>query len=93
MDMDDMNAILGETAKMFDDLISDYSIPRNIRKNIQAAKVKLTQDKGPLDVRAASSISTLDEIVNDPNTPPHARTLLYTIMGKLEILQKKASSI
>jgi len=77
---------------MLDDLISDYSIPRNIRKNIQAAKVKLTQDKGSLDLRAASSISTLDEIVNDPNTPSHARTLLYTIMGKLEILQKKASS-
>ncbi|MCL4447614.1 MAG: UPF0147 family protein [Candidatus Thermoplasmatota archaeon] len=82
-----------DTTKLLDDLISDYSIPRNIRKNIQNAKIKLTQNKGSLDVRAASSISTLDEIVNDPNTPGHGRTLIYTIMGKLEILQKKASTV
>ena len=91
--MDEMSQILLDTTRMLDDLISDYSIPRNIRKNIQAAKVRLSQDKGSLDVRAATSISTLDEMVNDPNTPGHARTLIYTIMGKLEILQKKASSV
>jgi uncharacterized protein (UPF0147 family) len=91
--MDEMSQILLDTIRMLDELISDYSIPRNIRKNIQAAKSRLSQDKGNLDVRAATSISTLDEIVNDPNTPGHARTLIYTIMGKLEILQKKASSI
>lgn len=78
---------------MLDELISDYSIPRNIRKNIQTAKIKLTQKNGNLDIRAATSSSTLDEIVNDPNTPGHARTQIYTIMGKLEILQKKASSV
>ncbi|MCL5789069.1 MAG: UPF0147 family protein [Candidatus Thermoplasmatota archaeon] len=91
--MDEMTQILMDTSKMLDDLISDYSIPRNIRKNIQIAKQKLSQAKGTLDIRAATSISALDEIVNDPNTPGHARTLIYTIMGKLEIIQKKASSI
>lgn len=90
--MDEMVQILNETIKMLDDLISDYSVPRNIRKNIQVAKSKLTQNKSSLDVRAASSISSLDELVSDPNTPGHARTALYTIMGKLEILQKKAST-
>ena len=54
------------STRMLDDLISDYSIPRNIRQNIQAAKLRLSQDKGNLDVRAATSISTLDEMVNDP---------------------------
>lgn len=90
--MEETTQILMETTRMLDDLISDYSIPRNIRKNIQVAKMKLAQNKGMLDVKAASSISSLDEIVNDPNTPGHARTVIYTIMGKLEILQKKASS-
>ncbi len=90
--MEEMTQILTDTTKMLDELISDYSIPRNIRKNIQTAKIKLSQEKGNLDVRAATTISTLDEIVNDPNTPGHARTLIYMIMGKLEILQKKASS-
>ncbi len=91
--MEEMTQILIDTTKMLDELISDYSIPRNIRKNIQTAKIKLTEEKGNLDIRAATSSSTLDEIVNDPNTPGHARTLIYTIMGKLEILQKKASSV
>jgi uncharacterized protein (UPF0147 family) len=89
--MDEMEQILNETTKMLDDLISDYSIPRNIRKNIQITRNKLVQDRTSLDVKAASSISSLDELVNDPNMPGHARTVIYTIMSKLEILQKKAS--
>ncbi len=90
--MDEMAQIMNETVKMLDELIADYSIPRNIRRNIQLTRNKLAQDRSSLDVRAATSISALDELVNDPNTPGHARTTLYSIMGKLEILQKKASS-
>lgn len=80
-----------ESIKLLDDLLTDYSIPRNIRKNIQNIRTRLTTDKSPIDVRAASSVISLDEIVNDANMPSHARTAIYMIMGKLELLQKKAS--
>lgn len=90
--MDEMEQILTETTKMLDELISDYSIPRNIRKNIQMTRNRLVQDKSSLDVKAATSISFLDDLVNDPNMPGHARTVIYTIMSKLEVLQKKAST-
>ncbi len=83
--------LFDESVKMLDDLIADFSIPRNIRKNIQTIRTKLATDKTPVDVRAASSVIALDEIVNDPNMPSHARTAVYMIMGKLELLQKKSS--
>ncbi|MGC8546531.1 MAG: UPF0147 family protein [Thermoplasmata archaeon] len=89
--MDEMEQMLNETIKMMDDLMTDYSIPRNVRKNIQTIRNKLATDKTSLDVRAASSVISLDELVNDPNMPGHARTVLYMVMSKLEILQKKAS--
>lgn len=83
--------LFDESVKMLDELIADFSIPRNIRKNIQTIRNKLATDKSPVDVRAASSVIALDEIVNDPNMPSHARTAVYMIMGKLELLQKKSS--
>lgn len=87
----EVQQLYDESVKILDDLLADFSIPRNIRKNIQTIRSKLTSDKGPVDVRAASSIISLDEIVNDPNMPAHARTAVYMIMGKLEIVQKKTS--
>ncbi len=89
--MDEIEQMLNESIKMMDDLMSDYSIPRNVRKNIQSIRNKLATDKTSLDVRTASSVISLDELVNDPNMPSHARTVLYMVMSKLEILQKKAS--
>ncbi len=89
--MDEMEQLFNETIKMMDDLMADYSIPRNVRKNIQLIRNKLVNDKTSMDVRAASSVISLDELVNDPNMPSHARTVLYMVMSKLEILQKKAS--
>ncbi len=83
--------LFDESLKILDELLADFSIPRNIRKNIQNIRTKLASDKTPIDVRAASSVISLDEIVNDPNMPPHARTAVYMIMGKLEIVQKKTS--
>jgi uncharacterized protein (UPF0147 family) len=90
--MQELEQLLNEAVKMLDDLQTDYSIPRNIRKNVQMVRNKLVQDKASLDVKAASSVMSLDELVNDPNMPGHARTALYMIMSKLEILQKKSSS-
>ncbi len=90
---DEVQQLFDESVKMLDDLLSDFSIPRNIRKTIQSIRGKLTSDKTTMDIRAASSIMALDEIVNDPNMPGHARTAIYMIMGKLEIVQKKTSGL
>ena len=62
----------------------DTTTPRNIRR---AAKQSITSlqlaDNTPA-VRAANAISTIDEILQDPNMPPYTRVKLWNIMSLLE---------
>ena len=69
-----------------DMLNQDTSIPRNIRRGAEEAKKLLLEKDNPLDVRVASVISLLDELANDPNIPLHGRTLIWSIISKLEEL-------
>jgi hypothetical protein len=69
-----------------DMLSQDASIPRNIRRKAEEAKKILMKEDNPLDVRVASVTSLLDELANDPNIPLHGRTLIWSIMSKLEEL-------
>ena len=65
-------------------LHEDNSIPRNIRRDAEAVKETLLNQKNPLDVRVATASSRLDEMANDPNIPLHGRTLIWNIMSRLE---------
>lgn len=69
-----------------DMLIEDSSVPRNIRKASEEAKVILQGKDEPLDVRKAKAMSTMDEMANDPNIPMHGRTLVWNVMSQLETL-------
>ena len=65
----------------------DTTTPRNIRR---AAKQSITSlqvaDHTPA-VRAANAISTLDEILQDPNMPPYTRVKLWNVMSLLEAIK------
>ena len=65
-------------------LHEDYTVPKRVRKEAQDTKKMLLDDKESLDVRIASAISILDELASDSNVPSHARTTLWSILGKLE---------
>ncbi|MCD6512537.1 MAG: UPF0147 family protein [Thermoplasmata archaeon] len=71
---------------MLQELADDISVPRNIRRGAKEAKEVLMNDAESLDVRVASAISILDELVNDPNVPIHGRTAIWNIMSALESL-------
>ncbi len=71
---------------MLQELADDISVPRNIRRGAKEAKDVLMNDAESLDVRVASAISILDELVNDPNVPIHGRTAIWNIMSALESL-------
>ncbi|MEL9998889.1 MAG: UPF0147 family protein [Thermoplasmata archaeon] len=77
--------------EMLDDLISDQSIPRNLRKIITDTKEKLQNKNKGLDLRIASAIFTLEDLVNDPNLPIHARSSIFSIIGKLESISSSIS--
>jgi uncharacterized protein (UPF0147 family) len=49
--------------------MSDDAVPRNIRRSAENVKGILLDETVTDSVKAASAISVLDEISNDPNIP------------------------
>ncbi|MCL4350857.1 MAG: UPF0147 family protein [Candidatus Thermoplasmatota archaeon] len=80
--------LFDEVVYLLDEMSQDTSVPKNVRKNAQDAKMKMDQQKMSLDIRCASAIAILDESSNDPNVPSHGRAELYTVISKLESLAK-----
>ena len=80
-----------EVISLLEDINNDTSIPRNIRRSTTEALEQILKEGTPMDVKAASAIFILDDVVNDPNIPLHARTMIYTIIGKLETISKESS--
>jgi uncharacterized protein len=66
--------------------MSDDAVPRNIRRSAENVKSMLLDDKVSDSVKAASAISVLDEISNDPNIPLHTRTLIWNVASQLETI-------
>ena len=79
------NERLEQTIINLRELQDDISVPRYIRRGAKEA-IKILQRDESLDVKVASVISMLDDIVNDPNIPIHGRTSIWSIMSQLESL-------
>jgi hypothetical protein len=72
--------VLGEISE-------DTTTPRNIRRAAKnSTKVLQTTDYTPA-VRASNAVSTLDEILQDPNMPPYTRVKLWNVMSLLEAIK------
>ena len=83
-----MNDSLDNVIAQMDFLIGDVKVPRNIKKAVEEAKAKLTEEGEDLIVRATGAIYVLDEVSNDINLPIHARTKLWMIITQLEKMAK-----
>jgi len=69
------------------DVSEDTTTPRNIRRAAKnSMKVLQTIEYTPA-VRASNAISTLDEILQDPNMPPYTRVKLWNVMSLLEAIK------
>jgi uncharacterized protein len=66
--------------------MNDDAVPRNIRRSAESAKAILVDPNINEAVKAASAISILDEISNDPNIPLHTRTLIWNVASQLETI-------
>ncbi len=75
-----------EIQETLSQLTEDTTVPRNIRKGAQDALNTLNDQELDLDVRAANAIYILDELANDPNIPTYGRTVIWSIISKLEAL-------
>ncbi len=81
---ENLSEIIKQCTEVLDRIISDDSVPRNIRRSADNIKSVLSNEKQPMSKRAAIVISNLDDIGNDPNIPIHTRTLIWGLSSKLE---------
>ncbi|MCX8158505.1 MAG: UPF0147 family protein [Candidatus Diapherotrites archaeon] len=79
---------LKQIIEMMDEVINDFSVPKNIRATIEDAKNKIKDIKS-FDVNASAAIYALQDITNDINMPVHTRTEIWTIISSLEALKEK----
>ncbi len=73
-----------QCVEVLERIMSDDAVPRNIRRSAESVKAILTDESVNEAVKAASEISILDEISNDPNIPLHTRTLIWNVASQLE---------
>ncbi|MDY6958494.1 MAG: UPF0147 family protein [Halobacteriota archaeon] len=81
---DNKDETIKQCIDMLDSVIGDDSVPRNIRRSADEVRGILTDSTESPSVRAASVISMLDGISNDPNIPVHTRTIIWSIASQLE---------
>ena len=71
-------------------IAEDSSVPRNVRSNVVTGlETYLMNEKDDLDLRIYSTISVLEEQINDSNIPQHARTRLFEFIRDLEEIVSK----
>ena len=69
-------------------IISTNSTPKTIKKSITDLVADLVKEEYSLSVRAANTISLLDDVTQDPNMPSYVRTQLWQAVSKLESIRE-----
>ncbi len=84
---DEQTGVLEQINMQMDALITDTSVPKNVRSAVNEAKAKLN-DAGEITVRVSSAIYALDSVSNDINLPAQARTTIWNILSMLEAVKQ-----
>ena len=69
-------------------IVSTNSTPKTIKKAVTDLVVDLVKEGESLSVRAANTISLLDDVTQDPNMPSYVRTQLWQAVSKLESIRE-----
>lgn len=80
-------AKLGEIVELVDGVISDSSVPKNIRRALTEAKDRL-QSEDELTVKVSAAIYLIESVSEDVNMPSHARMQIWSIMSALEGMKR-----
>ena len=67
---------------------TNLSTPKNIRKSIQDLANELKSEELSMSVRASNTISVLDDITQDPNMPSYVRVTLWQAVSTLENIRE-----
>lgn len=78
--------IIKQCTEVIERIISDDSVPKNIRRSADEIRTILLKKEDSHSIRAALSIRILDDISTDQNLPLHTRTLIWNLAGQLETI-------
>ena len=79
---------LNQAIATLEEIASNPSTPKNIKKNITDLAVELKKEESSVSMRAASAISLLDDITQDPNMPSYVRVTLWQAVSTLERIRE-----
>jgi len=79
---------LNNAVSTLNQIATNLSTPRNIRKNIAELIEGLKSDEYSISVRAVNTISLLDDVTQDPNLPSYVRTSLWQAVSTLESIRE-----
>ena len=77
-----------EAIDTLNQIVNSSSTPKTIKKSISGLIKNLTEEELALSVRAANTISLLDDVTQDPNMPSFVRTQLWQAVSKLESIRE-----
>jgi len=78
---------IGQIKQQIDLLLNDNSVPRNVKSALDEAEKALLKEGDSYSVRASSAIYKIDEVSNDINLPPYARTVIWNLLSMLESIK------
>ena len=80
--------ILNQAIVTLEDIASNPSTPKNIKKSIADLATELKKEEYSVSVRASNAISLLDDITQDPNMPSYVRVTLWQAVSALERIRE-----
>ena len=88
VDEDQNKQAMKEAIDTLNLIVSTNSTPKTIKKSITDLVTDLVKKEYSLSVRAANTISLLDDVTQDPNMPSYVRTQLWQAVSKLESIRE-----
>ncbi len=77
-----------EAIDTLNQIVTSSTTPKTVKKSISDLIIELKNDEFALAVRAANTISLLDDVTQDPNLPSYVRTQLWQAVSKLESIRE-----
>jgi uncharacterized protein (UPF0147 family) len=74
---------LDEVVDFLGELLSDNTVPRNIKMKIDGI-IRILRENCEVSIRVNKALNDLDEITSDVNLQPYTRTQLWSVVSMLE---------
>ncbi len=79
---------LQDLIAIMQDVLSDHSVPRNIRSIVEEAEKKVSAKELKIE-NLSTAVYMMDDISKDLNIPSHTRTDIWEIISKMEAIKEK----